>query len=551
MALTKATHRMTEGAPINVKDYGATGDGTTDDTVAIQAALDVGDNIVVEFPAGTYKLTSALEVDNSNTILRGYGATLNMVGTTGSWVEEDVYAILINGAIATQQDVIIEGFKFTGSNNWGGIFSAWDSGTKGWDGAVFGNVNEGNYTNTRTNFTIRDTEFTSPYYEAIDLTNTQIRVSGCKITDHQTGGASARDVGAVRARFTKDIVFEDIEVVNGYGKGVSTSYVDGVQYNNITVRVDQSYSQGLYIGHFNRNSTVTNCSVLGNAGMMKVSYNADTTTISNCIFEGSGYLMLQGAQNTTVDGCIIKTTGKRALQLYYHSTWGDRSVDNCVVSDCQISSTDTVGEDEDHSLKVVDVGDAYDTLISNCDIKGNIYARPMRDVKIQGCRISFTKTGAWLATRLQGVIYLRSLSKSDTIGLQLINNKIYTDNDKQVAYLHGDTNPAYVEIVGNLIVAPNLTSTATIQQNYATDGRIIYSNNTVFTPNQTAEELSYSFSGTYDAKISKSQPNLGSEYTVTNDSTDRTYDANSTTVDELADVLGTLITDLQVSGILR
>ena len=34
-------------------------------------------------------------------------------------------------------------------------------------------------------------------------------------------------------------------------------------------------------------------------------------------------------------------------------------------------------------------------------------------------------------------------------------------------------------------------------------------------------------------------------YTVTNVSTDRTYDANATTVDELADVLGTLIADLK------
>jgi hypothetical protein len=39
-------------------------------------------------------------------------------------------------------------------------------------------------------------------------------------------------------------------------------------------------------------------------------------------------------------------------------------------------------------------------------------------------------------------------------------------------------------------------------------------------------------------------------YTVTNGLTDRTYDANSTTVNELADVLATLINDLKTANII-
>lgn len=52
MALTKVHNRMIEGAAVNVKDFGAKGDGTTNDTAAIQAAINASNSIYV--PSGTY-----------------------------------------------------------------------------------------------------------------------------------------------------------------------------------------------------------------------------------------------------------------------------------------------------------------------------------------------------------------------------------------------------------------------------------------------------------------------------------------------------------------
>lgn len=60
MALTKATYSLIDGAPVNVLDYGAVGNGVADDTTAIQAAINAGavSGATVFFPAGTYLVST-------------------------------------------------------------------------------------------------------------------------------------------------------------------------------------------------------------------------------------------------------------------------------------------------------------------------------------------------------------------------------------------------------------------------------------------------------------------------------------------------------------
>ena len=74
----------TVSAGVNVKDFGAVGDGVTEDTAAIQAAIHcLPENGLLHFPAGTY-LTGPLALKSRITLSLAEGATL--LGTTDrSW----------------------------------------------------------------------------------------------------------------------------------------------------------------------------------------------------------------------------------------------------------------------------------------------------------------------------------------------------------------------------------------------------------------------------------------------------------------------------------
>ena len=76
MSLTKASYSMITGAPANVLDFGAVGDGTTNDSAAIQAAIDANKGKTIVLPAGyTFNAAgitlSGSTYDNTQIIIEG------------------------------------------------------------------------------------------------------------------------------------------------------------------------------------------------------------------------------------------------------------------------------------------------------------------------------------------------------------------------------------------------------------------------------------------------------------------------------------------------
>ena len=123
MAFTLDTHKLFIGGLngnvtihidyINVKHFGAKGDGVTDDTSKIQAAIALAETIgggAVFFPSGNYVVDATLTIEADNVSLLGVGAAsiITSKSTTNNVI--DIYS-----SLGTINKIIIEKLSFNSS----------------------------------------------------------------------------------------------------------------------------------------------------------------------------------------------------------------------------------------------------------------------------------------------------------------------------------------------------------------------------------------------------------------------------------------------------
>lgn len=123
MALTKVSYSMIEGAYANVLDYGAVGDGSTDDTIAIQAAIDASD--CVYFPPGKTYMAALLYVRPGMTLI-GYGATIKLLPNQGKFARLLTTQNNLLNQVADSVPLNVVGLRLDGNRTNQGTYTGYE-----------------------------------------------------------------------------------------------------------------------------------------------------------------------------------------------------------------------------------------------------------------------------------------------------------------------------------------------------------------------------------------------------------------------------------------
>lgn len=231
----------TYGTYVNVKQFGAKGDGVTDDTAAIQSALNGGGSIY--FPQGNYKVTQPLNVTVYNTQLFG-NASINQNGN-GSVIQ----SYLTSGStLNVTTTAYISNLSLNGTNAASGVNGLSLGGTPGSAGSIIMGV-------TSTNFTGGSAIVTGDNTYDISVSNSFFQNSEYGVN---IGGAGSSDSG-------ERMIFDTCSISNNSSNGII------IQVATVGTRVS---------------ATFTNCDIdFNNGGILNIATGvAGKIRLQNCDF---------------------------------------------------------------------------------------------------------------------------------------------------------------------------------------------------------------------------------------------------------------------------
>jgi parallel beta-helix repeat protein len=252
---------------ISVLDYGAVGDGSTDDTAAIQAALNAATATQpaqsVLFPPGrTYRVRDQLTVRGLNdAVISGQGATLALVAPTGG--DE-------NGGTFVMKLVDCHGFRVTG-------------------------------------LSIVDTDRTKVFCGLSAATSSSGVIDGVTVRDVRWTGLGVFDLNAPRT--SSDITITNC-IVTGTRNGISTNGADvRIIGNHVGMYWPSTSEAAAKDGVWSEPSDYYD-------GIMVLEGSDRTTVMGNTVTEcGQGGIFTQACTNLVVSGNTVRGNQLRGIEV--------------------------------------------------------------------------------------------------------------------------------------------------------------------------------------------------------------------------------------------
>jgi len=360
---------------VSVKDFGAVGDGVTNDTAAIQAALDYAESLIsgepaygqptvtVFIPSGKYVVNATLTIQQNGVSLRGEGQGSYIFATNSS---ADVIKIgsanAYNGTVLrgnSIRDIYIGGFGQPNPASGAGIYADLTADT---------------YIDNVTIIGKRQGIVLSGSYQGCSITN-------CNFSSGNTFTTFAAKSAA--------IAITQKEVVSGFANSVqdpdnSLWYVEpnSIHISNVNIQLGSNYDNSIYIESVD-GLYVTN-SYLGFSGGACIGYEAQHKIV--------------GAVSVFVNNCFLDTSGPVSSIKISRAAGKTPFAEGWHINNCMIS-----GFGNASITKLIDVQAGFssnfkDLAINNCTIvncNGNaVYLSEVHDIRITGCSFSNNATSS-------------------------------------------------------------------------------------------------------------------------------------------------------------
>ena len=399
--------RQYSGA-VNVKWFGAKGDGVTDDTLAIQSAIDSASSILI--PNEVFKITYSIFPKSGNTIYLDGEIFIDMHGYTAFYINGQE-----NVSILSNSSGVIRGHGVFPDKNFSTITN--NSGEKGYVISENRVWPQGTNDNETTLGAFGGGFIGNGGHGVFIVDSSSVLVSGVSITGFNYGGITISDpsqVGNSSHPICSNIKISDCYLYDIYDNGIGYFSCDNVQISGVTVK---------NIGHPDSVITDTNFDPgYGFTGRLVPTTGgasrARNVSFFNCYIETakSAGFDIHSGENITASDIVMVDCWKRGTALssnsYYITLDNIRVIEsgtaldggNTAVVGALISGTNN----QVSNLSIVDSGVGYGVYFAgtnlqatninisnneNTDLVRPLYFTSSNNIAINGLRISGTYQG--------------------------------------------------------------------------------------------------------------------------------------------------------------